>query len=212
MTIPTIGLRERKRLATRRAIHKAVLDLVEAKGYEQVTIEEISHVADVSPRTFFNYFPSKEAAAIGDGPSLPPESELRTFITAGPEQDLLSGLSELLGRAVESAADDVELLGVRKRVLREYPQLFALRMATMRSFEDDLSVVVARRLEHDDPALAADPVALADRSRLITLVAFGAMRHAWLSWADSQGSVSLADKLVGAFGQLSEILATVRPK
>ncbi|MET3769323.1 AcrR family transcriptional regulator [Marisediminicola sp. UYEF4] len=212
MSIGAVGLRERKRLATRRAIQKAVLELMEEKGYDQVTVEEISHLADISPRTFFNYFASKEAAAIGDGPSLPGESDLAAFVEAGPGQDVLSGLSELLATAVESAGDELELLHLRRRALKEYPQLFALRMATMRVFEDELAVVVARRLERDDPQLAADPEALTDRARLITLVAFGAMRHAWASWADAEGRMPLADRLRDTFGQLAEILVTARSK
>jgi len=54
------GLRERKRLATRRAIQFAVLELVSERGLEGVTVDEVSRRADVSARTFFNYFASKE--------------------------------------------------------------------------------------------------------------------------------------------------------
>ena len=54
------GLRERKRRATRRAIQLAVIDLVAERGLDGTTVDEISRRADISPRTFFNYFTSKD--------------------------------------------------------------------------------------------------------------------------------------------------------
>lgn len=210
MGTPTVGLRERKRLATRKAIQVAVLDLVARHGYDRVTVEEISEAADISPRTFFNYFASKEAAAIGDAPALPGEEDVRGFVESGPETDLLTGLADLLTKAVDMAADDADLIRERRRIMREYPHLFAMRMATMRAFEDDLASVVARRLGRDDPTLAAD--VLADRARLVTLVAFGAMRHAWIGWADADGRVSLAERLRESFAQLRSVLASAAPR
>jgi AcrR family transcriptional regulator len=58
------GLRERKKLQTRKAIHEAAFRLVEEQGLEATTIEQICTEADVSSRTFFNYFTSKAAAAL----------------------------------------------------------------------------------------------------------------------------------------------------
>lgn len=59
------GLRERKKQQTRQALHDAALTLVSAHGLDGVTIEQICADADVSPRTFFNYFSSKAHAALG---------------------------------------------------------------------------------------------------------------------------------------------------
>jgi AcrR family transcriptional regulator len=54
------GLRERKKQKTRETIIKVALELFAERGYEQTTIADIADAAEVSPRTIFAYFPSKE--------------------------------------------------------------------------------------------------------------------------------------------------------
>ncbi|MFJ3489391.1 TetR family transcriptional regulator [Leifsonia aquatica] len=214
-----LGLRERKRIATRRAIQLAALTLTSERGFDRVTIDEISHAANVSPRTFFNYFPSKETAIIGELPELPDEDDIERFIAAGPEEPILHGMSLLLIAAIdggdlgepalsapgETAASLQEMHTLRRALLKDNPELFALRMASMHKFEDALSAVVQRRLAHDDPALAEDAEALHQRARLVTYVAFAGMRHAWSCWADHGGVEPLADRLRSSFDQLQAL-------
>jgi AcrR family transcriptional regulator len=63
---PETSLRERRRRRTMDAIIDAALALFEARGYDAVSVEEIAAVAEVSPRTFYRYFPAKEDVLVLD--------------------------------------------------------------------------------------------------------------------------------------------------
>ena len=54
------GLRERKKRQTREAIAAAAMALFHARGFDEVTVAEVARAADVSEKTVFNYFPTKE--------------------------------------------------------------------------------------------------------------------------------------------------------
>ncbi len=198
-----LGLRERKRLATRRAILIAAAELVRERGFDGVTVEEISRVADVSPRTFFNYFGSKEEAVAGELPVLPDQAHVDAFIA--DRGDILSGIGELLAASLGSDLEDHEIVGLRKDLMTRYPHLTASRIEGFRQFEEDLIAVVARRLAAQYPDAAPD--ARERDARLVTYVALAATRHAWMTWATSDDpSSSLLDGLRGAFADLERVL------
>jgi AcrR family transcriptional regulator len=218
MTDPTAtappGLRERKRLATRRAIQVAVLDLIAENGFDAVTVEMISRRADVSPRTFFNYFTSKEEAVVGDPPELPDGAAIDHFVD-GHDEPILDGLVALLDQAVVTATVDRELVQRRRIVLRAHPDLFAKRIASMRDFEERLSEIVARRFTADPRLSAAvsdggGRALLESRAHLVTLVVIAALRHAWAEWIDDDDADHAADHRFSLRARMEDSFADLR--
>ncbi|WP_166879764.1 MULTISPECIES: TetR/AcrR family transcriptional regulator [unclassified Salinibacterium] len=204
MSTAELGLRERKRIATRRAIQSAALQLALERGLDGMTVEEISRIADVSPRTFFNYFSSKEAALLDDGPGLPDSDAIESFVLE--RGNVVDDLGALLAHAAEEAVVDRENLALRRDLVKQHPQLLALRMGRMHQFEADLDEILSRRLRESDPGLADDPESLASRSRLLTMVAIATVRHSWGVWANAAGNPPLADCVHRSFAELRTIL------
>lgn len=114
------SLRERKKQQTRRAIHDAAYALVTDRGLAHVTVADICASASISERTFFNYFPSKAAAALGlPTTAVPPESE-QWFL--GSKGHLVDDLCELVASLSDGDEDSVERI---RELVRLEPDLLA---------------------------------------------------------------------------------------
>jgi AcrR family transcriptional regulator len=181
------SLRERKKLATRRSLRRAALDLVAERGFPHVTVEDIAAAAEVSPRTFFNYFPSKEAVLFGADPG--DAAALRERAARGaPGEPALDALRTLVADGVSARAAELAELGGdpagwldRMRQLRGDPHLRAAQAAQMAKLERALAEGLAERLGTDPER---DPY-----PGLLAAVAAGVFRSSLTFWAASGGTV-----------------------
>jgi AcrR family transcriptional regulator len=190
---PRPSLRERKKLATRRALRRAALDLVADRGFAHVTVEDIAEAADVSPRTFFNYFPSKEAALFGVDTGRTEALRLR-LIQQSPGESALEALRVVLIEEALARTEELHELGgdpasqlQRMKASHLDPHLAAARAAHMAMLESVVADALAERLGADPER---DPYPL-----LVAMAAMGVMRAAMAFWARSGGAVPL-DQLV----------------
>lgn len=150
------GLRERKMRETRHALEQAAIELTLAHGLDSVTVEQIAEQADVSPRTFFNYFPSKEAAVLGVTAKEANVDVLAGFPSQpsgnGVYQDLKCYLSQLFATMV--AADD--LLEQRILALASAPHLAKQQLSQIDALLETLTQKVARLLALESGADATE--------------------------------------------------------
>jgi AcrR family transcriptional regulator len=184
------SLRERKKLATRRALQRAALDLVADRGFAQVTVEDIAEAADVSPRTFFNYFPSKEAALFGASPDRL-EQIREGILAAAPGESALAALREVLVAEARSRAEQLAELGgdtlggTLRRIKSSHadPHLRAAHAAHLAMHERAVAQALAERLGTD---LERDPYPL-----LLAAAATAVLRTTLAFWSGTGGQVSI---------------------
>ncbi|MEO3890560.1 helix-turn-helix domain-containing protein [Nonomuraea sp. B5E05] len=97
----TTGRRERKKLQTRQALVNAAMRLFEQKGFERTMVTEIAEAADVSERTFYLHFPTKEDVVIGSA-QVRLDEGLQAIAGWRPGQSV----AEILERAAQSIVED----------------------------------------------------------------------------------------------------------
>jgi AcrR family transcriptional regulator len=133
-----------KKRETRQALRLAALRLVDAQGLEQVTVDMIAAAADVSPRTFFNYFPTKEEALLGPGGEV--RADVEAFWSMRPsDEPPLDTLRSMLIERAEMFSTRGDEMDQRMRVLAANPALCARFHAAFQELERVIREAVARR-------------------------------------------------------------------
>ena len=195
------GLRERKKRATRRALHDAALQLALERGLEHLTVEEISAAADVSVRTFFNYFPSKEQAILGDDIFAVDEGQVAALMSDAA--DVLDGLYGVAMALAAATASRREQVLMRWQLMERYPALLPQIFARLEEFDKVLASAVAART-----GTAPDDA----YPQLMAAVAGTAMRTAVRRWTADHGDHPLEHHVNEVFGLLRDGLALYGPR
>src|SRR5713226_9710789 len=136
------GLRERKKLKTKEAIQREALRLIAAQGYAETTIEQIAAAAEISPSTFFNYFPTKEDVVLFDRY----DPLLESFMLALPQDEPLSRSIEraltMFAGAIEA---DRNTILVRAKLGLEVPEVRARFWEELEKAQNLFAGIVAKR-------------------------------------------------------------------
>jgi AcrR family transcriptional regulator len=163
------GLRERKKQQTRDAIVRCAMRLFDERGFDATTIVDIAEAADIAPRTFFGYFPSKEAVVFFDFDETFEEfaARLRGCPADQTAFDALRGWIVELIRRADEADDDIE--PCRRRLVAATPALEAYDRANMQRLHEVLTECVAQDLGVAADSLRAQMVSAASIAALESL-------------------------------------------
>jgi AcrR family transcriptional regulator len=194
ITVMTAGLRERKKLATRLALHRAALQLVAERGLDAVSVDDIADRADVSPRTFFNYFSTKDDAVLG----LDPEAgrqQVENLLARPADESPVDALRAVARAQAADMAGETELWPLRMTVIDTHPSLVGRLAASFGESERAFAEAIARR--------TGTRVGVDVYPTLLAGVAGVAMRTALHRWLATDFTASLPDLVDEAWAALA---------
>jgi AcrR family transcriptional regulator len=183
------SLKARKQQVVRAALSAAAEELFLARGFEEVTVEQIAQTAGVSRRTFFRYYESKEDVMVERSDRL--GEQLLSELAARPlNEPPLLAIRNALVPALEAGLAERDLVRYVIRLLRETSALRRAMMERRNRLEERIAALMARRLG----AARSDntPMLLAFVTRALHDTAFNA-------WYDHETDdiASLVDDLIG---------------
>lgn len=189
------GRRARKARETRERIAAVALRLVLERGYDETTLDDIAEAADIARRTFFHYFPSKEAIlqSVEDGAA---EAFREGLVSAPDEAVPLEAVEHALIMMVDRYAS-AEALAI-DRLMRSTEALRARKQANYERQEQALFAALCEKWA--DPARGA-------ALRVVAMAGIGAKRVATERWREDPEGKSLATHIARAFADLRDQVA-----
>jgi AcrR family transcriptional regulator len=147
-----LGLRERKKAKTRAAIQEHALRLFREQGYSATTIEQIADAAEVSPSTFFRYFPTKEDVVLFDSTD---PLMFASFEAQPPEMGVVEALRRAFHEVYEGLSpEELESQSERQELIRTVPELRAKMLDDLVGAIDILAEMVGKRVGRDPSDVA----------------------------------------------------------
>lgn len=179
------GRRERKKQHTRDELIAAAARLFQERGFDETTTADIAEAADVSQRTFFRHFASKEAVLYGESDEI--AAAFRAAIVARPKRESpITAVAAALRTLAEHYAVQAERTFLQGQLAARYPSVSAYsRAVVQRSLERAVVEGVAERMNVDP---VEDP-----RPEVIAGAAMSALRYALRRWVLTGGKSDLVD-------------------
>jgi len=192
----SIGLRERKKARTREALLDAAMERFSRQGFDGTTVEEIAEACEVSPRTFFRYFPTKEDVLFADG-EVRRERLLAVIAERPVDEGAFGALRAAMRTLTDDYRDDREALVRRFQIVAASPHLQAYKAEHQHGWESAVVDVLERR------ALAQHATLAHDELQLVTAVTTAALRVALDAWVADPSAPDLGVLLDDAFARLA---------
>jgi AcrR family transcriptional regulator len=189
------GLRERKKARTRASLREHALRLFREQGYQATTVEQIAAAAEVSPSTFFRYFPTKEDVVLQD------DMDIR-LMAAFEQQSPGLGPIAAVRAAVRQMFDsytgaDLDLLRESTRLSMTVPEIRARALDEFARAIGAMAETVAKRAGRPPDDLAVRTVAGAIMGVVMSIT------MPWDGWSEGHG-------FEDTFGRIDEALALLQ--
>lgn len=168
--VPADGLRARKQQQVRQRLTEVAMKLFLARGYEATTLDDIAAAADVSRRSFFHYFASKEDVVLAwqDGST----DALIAAIAARPAEETMITAAENAILTISRGLDADKVMAMT-RLKREAPALQAREHLKYEKMERAMADALAARARDNGGKMQA---------RLVAMITTGAIRIASEGW------------------------------
>ncbi len=185
-----VGRRERKKQHTRDLLIAAAASLFTERGFDETTTADIAEAADVSQRTFFRHFASKEAVLYGDDDAIA-EAFGQSILARPANEPPLEAVAAALRTLTELYAGAPERTLLQGQLAARYPSVSAYsRAVVQRGLERTIIESLAQRMGVDP---LKDP-----RPEVLAGAAMSALRYALRRWVSAHGKSNLLDLAANA--------------